>query len=303
MEKKNNNIICVMCCTNNWYYYLLVNIYSLLNTNKVKKIYLVIEDDNIQDIEKLCNKYNVQVEFININKIDNYIKETSPNYNTKYSKLSMCRLYFTKIINEDKVLYIDADAIVLDDINELWNMRFEENVLIGVKEQGDWDKHLYTTGLNDKYINSGVLLMNLKAIKEEELDESMLYLINKNKYDYPDQDVINLICRNRIGYVSSEYNSTETTGIAENIRIMHYIRGNKGWTNNSPYSYLWKQQEEKALELGLTNRIRVRAIINLTNDSEIGKPRKLGDIWYVTPERYEYLSGNNPKKLVAVEKL
>ena len=303
MGVKKENITCVMCCTKNWYYYLSVAVYSLIITNKVKKIYLVIEDDEISDINVLCNKYNVKVEYLNINNIENYIKETSPNYNTKYSKLSMCRLYFTKIINEDKVLYIDADAIVLDDISELWNTEFEDKVLVGVKEPNNWDRHLNTSNLNDNYINSGVLLMNLKALKEEELDESMLYLINNHKYEYPDQDVINLVCRNRIKYISNEYNSAETMGIAEHIRIMHYIRGNKGWISSSPFSLLWSNKESELLELGIIDRIKVKAIISLSRDNESGIPRKVGDTWYVSKERYDYLSGNNPKKIVAVERV
>lgn len=290
-----------MCCTKNWYYYLLINIYALLSTNKVKKLYLVIEDDGIKEISELCNKYKVDVSFINVTSIDEYIKKESPNYNTQYSKLSMCRLYFSKIFKEDKVLYIDADAIVIDDISELWNAKLNNNVLIGVKEPGAWDKHLWTTGLNDKYINSGVLLMNLKALREEELDESMLYLINNNKYAFPDQDVINLVCRNRIGYVSNEYNSSETTGIADHIKIMHYIRGNKGWNKESPHAEKWFKWETKGLENNIVETIEVIAIPNF-RDNEYGISRKAGkDKWLVGINRYKELSGDNPEKFVAAK--
>lgn len=273
------------CCTRNWYYYLLVNIYALLNTNKVKKLYLIIEDDNVKSIKDLCDKFKIEVEFININKIDEYVKQSSPNYNTKYSKLSMSRLYFTKIIKEDKVLYLDADTLVLDDISELWNIKFNDNVLIGTKESGEWDKHLYTSGLNDKYINSGVLLMNLKALREEELDESMLYLINSNRYEFPDQDVINLVCRNRIGYVSNEYNANETTGIPEHIKIMHYIRGNKGW-NDSKYSYLWREWQSKILNEMLkgAKEMKIEALQDYT-DNLLKQDIKKGDQYVVDKDR------------------
>ena len=40
-------MIVAMCCTRNWYVYLATDLYALLKHNKVKKIYLFIEDDAI----------------------------------------------------------------------------------------------------------------------------------------------------------------------------------------------------------------------------------------------------------------
>lgn len=45
---------------------------------------------------------------------------------------------------------------------------------------------------------------------------------------------------------------------------------------------------------------KVKAIMNFEDLLE-HVPRKTGDEWKCTKERYEYLSGNNPQKLVAVE--
>ena len=110
-------MIVAICCTRNWYIYLATELYALFKHNKVKKVYLFIEDDEISYLK------DKRVEFININKTPKYITKQSPNYNTKYSKMSYIRCYFSKILNEDKILYIDADAIVIDDIKNLWNMR------------------------------------------------------------------------------------------------------------------------------------------------------------------------------------
>ena len=167
-------MIIAMCCTRNWYVYLAIELYALFKHNSVKKVYLFIEDDNIPYIT------DERVKFINVNNLQEYVTKESPNYNTQYSKLSYLRCYFSKILTEDKVLYIDADAIVIDNIEELWNIDID--VIAGVHESGEWNKHLWTYGLDDTYINSGVLLMNLKKIREEKLDDSMIYLLNHNKY-------------------------------------------------------------------------------------------------------------------------
>lgn len=297
----------IICCTRNWYQYLLVNLYSLFTTNKVEKLYLVVEDDNIENIKCLCNEYKVKVEFVNINNLPEYIKPTSPNYNTKYSKLSMCRLYFTKFIKEDKILYLDADTLIMGDLKELWKTDLKDNVLAGVKEPGEWDKHLWTKGLDGNYINSGVLLMNLKAIREEELDESMIYLINKNKYEFPDQDVINLTCRNRIEYISNEYNSSETTGIVGNAKIIHYIRGNKGWIKGTNRSEYWFNKLTELIERGMF-MLKIRITGNLTSlrnyETCLNEKKEAltsgviqaGTILYVNEEMYQYINGANAQR-------
>lgn len=299
-------MIIAICCTRNWYIHLVTELYALFKHNKVKKVYLFIEDDEIPYIK------DKRIEFINVNNLKEYVLPTSPNYNTQYSKMSYLRCYFSKVLKEDKILYIDADALVIDDIQELWDIDLEDNVLIGVHEGGEWDKHLLTYGLNDTYINSGVLIMDLKKIREERLDDSMLYLLNNNKYWFPDQDVINLVCRNRIKYVSNMYNSTETTGFRDDAKIIHYIRGNKGWIKTSPRSEIWFSYHNKYIkEEGFMDNYKVRAKINFTD--YLGKEliptnehydRKAGvSEWWCDADRYEYLKSKNAVELIEIKKI
>jgi len=296
-------MIIAMCLTRNWYKYAGTVLYALFKHNKVKKVYLFIEDDNIPYI------VDNRVEFININNEKEYILPTSPNYNTHYTKLSYVRCYFSKILKEDKVLYLDTDTLVVDNIEELWNIDLKDNVLIGIHEPGEWNKHLYTYGLDDTYINSGVLVMNLKALREEHLDDSMLYLLNHRRFAFPDQDVINLICRNRIHYVSNIYNSSETTGIVDNAKVLHYIRGNKGWIEGSPRSDIWQKYNKEYLESeGKMNSYKVKAL-KLFNDyqgKDINNPentfivRQVNDTFECTAERYEFLKSVNAVELIEI---
>ena len=117
-------MVIVLCCTRNWYIHLATVIYAILKHNKVKKIYLFIEDDDIPYLD-----YK-EIEFININKTKEYITKDSPNYNTKYSKMSYIRCYFTKLLKCDKILYVDVDTLVTDNIEELWNIDLKDNVII-----------------------------------------------------------------------------------------------------------------------------------------------------------------------------
>ena len=293
-------VIC-MCCTKDWYVYLVTELYALFKHNKVKKVYLFIEDDDIPYLK------DDRIECINVNKLPKIINETSPNYNTPYSRMSFLRCCFTKYLKEDKILYLDADTLVVDNIEELWNIDMGDNVLIGVHEPGEWNKHLGTYGLDDKYINSGVLVMDLKKLRDERLDDAMIYLLNNKYYAFPDQDVINLICRNRIHYVSNIYNSSETTGMVDIAKIIHYIRNRKGWRLGSPRSEIWFKYYKEILG-GNDMKYIVKSKINF-NDYE-GRDinnggdyieRKIGDNFDCTQERYKYLKEHNAVDLVEIK--
>nr|MCR5504680.1 hypothetical protein [Elusimicrobiaceae bacterium] len=180
------------------------------------------------------------------------------------------------------------------------------DVLIGIHEKGEWNKHLNTYGLDDTYINSGVLVMNLKALRDEKLDDAMIYLLNNNRYAFPDQDVINLICRNRINYVSNVYNSSETTGIVDNAKIIHYIRGNKGWLKSSLRSEIWYKYFYELYGGKIMEKYKV-IVTRKFDDYEgrqIGngdfKTRKVGDLFECTKERYEYLKLHGVVNLVEI---
>lgn len=299
-------MIIVMCCTRNWYIYLATEIYALFKNNNIKKLYLFIEDDEISYLK------NKRIEFININKLPEYIKNTSPNYNTKYTKMSYLRCFFTKILKENKILYIDADAIVVDNIDNLWNIDLEDNVIAGVHENGEWNKYLCTYGLDDTYINSGVLLMDLKKIKEEKLDDSMIYLLNNKHFAFPDQDVINLVCRNRIKHISNIYNSSETTGIVDDAKIIHYIRSNKGWIKESPRSEIWYNYHKEMIGGNKMDNYYVIAKINFNdyegkdiNNPNNGFVERIADEskWWCSAERYQYLKDNNAVELIKIKKV
>ena len=77
-------MVIAMACNKEWYKYLVVNLYSLLESNKnIKKIYLLLETDNVFDVLKLngiIEKYSVDIELINFNLIfDNLVEKGNIN--------------------------------------------------------------------------------------------------------------------------------------------------------------------------------------------------------------------------------
>ena len=73
-----------------------------------------------------------------------------------------------------------------------------------------------------RYYNVGMLLINLKKIRELCLDWQMINYLNKHRLQYPDQDVINLMFQPWLLQISSAYNSTVFTQWVDVRRIVHY---------------------------------------------------------------------------------
>ena len=57
----------------------------------------------------------------------------------------------------------------------------------------------------NQYIDIGVLLMNLKQIRMDNMTQKFIEL-SKNNYDYKEQDVLNVACFGKILTLPPKYN-------------------------------------------------------------------------------------------------
>lgn len=239
-----------MSCTKNWYQYLLVSLFAILYNNDVEKIYLFLEDDYIEELNILEKKFKTRFIVKNINGIFNkYINKDCINIKKRYSRCSLTRLFFSKEIFEDKILYIDVDALVISNIQKLWDIEMKDCYVAGTPDSGmarDGVVYLKFIDSNIPYINSGVLLMNLKKIRKDKIDDKWLNKINNERLMYPDQDVINSICKDHIFIFPVEYNSSVSTELLEEkdkIKIIHYTMKKEDWVRKHRYSELWYEYE------------------------------------------------------------
>ena len=142
----------------------------------------------------------------------------------------------------DKVLYLDVDIIVDGNISELWNTNIEEYVVAAVREESvEANEERLGIPKNQKYFNAGVLLMNLKKIREEKFFEKIMNYLKKN-YEtilYSDQDVLNAVFYNTWLELDEKWNYHNYFVIRRNSkielinldtpRIIHYTGPIKPW--------------------------------------------------------------------------
>lgn len=167
-------------------------------------------------------------------------------------------IYFRLFIPEmfpqyDKGIYLDSDIVVLEDLDRLFEIPLENELMGAVPDYSVVDvpplaKYIEeAVGINrHRYINSGILLMNLKAMREAKISEKFLYLLNKYQFDCiaPDQDYLNAMCRDRILYLPGDWDAMPNPDKAtlENPKIVHYNLFAKPWCyDNVQYEeYFWK---------------------------------------------------------------
>ncbi len=130
-----------------------------------------------------------------------------------------------------RVLYLDADCVVVGDLTPFWQMDMGSAALAGVRDRSAQRQAELKV---EHYINSGVLLMNLPVWRQHSLTAAMLDYIRAQRPVFPDQTAINAICAGRMLLVPETWNFM----LGENRRrldrwtpprIIHCTGGMKPW--------------------------------------------------------------------------
>jgi len=133
----------------------------------------------------------------------------------KYTIAASYRLLLPDLLPYyDKVLYIDCDMIFRNDLSELYQtIDLADNYMAGVFEATleVQQAHMQAIGCAPgTYINSGLLLMNLKQLRADGMVAKFLEAAKEEGLEFPDQDVINQLCKGRIIGLSPFWNSIRT---------------------------------------------------------------------------------------------
>ena len=180
--------------------------------------------------------------------------------------------------NIDKGLYLDADMIVKGNLSELWNIDISDYYAAGVSDafiENSGYKSQIGFANEEPYINAGMILMNLAAIRRDNMVEK-LFQVTKEKREtikYQDQDGINITFRGRILLVDEKWNLCKIayTNRAKlrNATIVHYTGSAKPWLKRKKMTdWLYKPQRQiwwkynQLYEKIRTHRVRVGLIID-----------------------------------------
>lgn len=142
------------------------------------------------------------------------------------------RLLIPKLLSRyDKVLYLDCDLIARSCLLPLFETELSDDLIAGVVTVGNEKRRDYcrqVLGISEEhYINAGVLVLNLKALREFDLVELAYQMLEEKKVlQWHDQDILNTVCYGRIAFLDPTWNTTvlrmmkeQGTGNAAELRL------------------------------------------------------------------------------------
>lgn len=296
----------VFTCDDHYFKYAAVVISSIIhNSNRNTKYEINIVSEYISDENKALAQKMVQFKS-NISLQFHVIKIENPeifHLNSYMSLSTYYRFFIFDLLKEyERVLYLDSDLIIDNDISFFANIDFENKGaiccpsiyvqnLLKNNTKHPFSREYFTKILNmsdfDEYFNAGVILFNITLIRAQGMDRKFFEAI-KNIKDpvFQDQDILNSVLSNNGGakLISNEYNHTKTMkfsfkriffnalknkfGKKRNnwFTIYHYVGRVKPWQNFNTDSALFLYYAYKTpfvREILKSNRLKLSSSLKI----------------------------------------
>lgn len=191
------------------------------------------------------------------------------------------RIFAQKLLPQsvDRILYLDPDLVVINPLYELYDIAFGKKLFAAASHlsENSGINRINTLRLSmpqgASYANSGVMMMNISALRLQQREQEVFDYINAHKLVLmlPDQDVLNAIYSDRIVIVDFlKYNLSERCfglynmnpehwnkrltldWVCENTSIIHYCGRNKPWKNSyfGEFDKFYHEAEQHACKEG-----------------------------------------------------
>lgn len=253
MNQKTINILVTL--DKNYIPYLNIMLSSLLYSNPDCwfDVYLLHSSLNKEDTTSTADVLADRGELILLN-ADEVGLDGAPT-TSRYPKEIYYRIFAAKYLPDhmDRVLYLDPDLIVNGSIRQLYDLPMDDYYFAAASHTGPFLRKMNELRLDmedeSPYINSGVMLMNLKRLRDEQnYDDVFRYIERrKNFLILPDQDIISSLYGSKIYALDTyRYNMTESlyqmhapferdmdlNWVRKHAVIIHYCGRNKPWKEN-----------------------------------------------------------------------
>lgn len=209
--------------------------------------------------------------FIDLSKVKNINIESLMSRRDDYCYISVetfYRFYIPSLLPEyDKVIYLDADILVFDDLQNLYKIDVDQvyvgavkdtyvTSIVGQNKKSETRPKIsfrdyLATVLNVKhtqYFNAGVLLLNLKKIRRDNIEPKLWnFAIDRSPLDFQDQDVLNAVLGNKVKLIPPRWNlykdythkTINRSDCQTTPGIVHFAGREKPWnTKNPSYRHL-----------------------------------------------------------------
>lgn len=215
------NVIC-FACDDRFAYFAGVAIQSILEKDDFNRIYSVVvlcdnvSDENCGKLLEGGRKNNCEIELLDVEPYLARLKHRAVETNGYIGSFSyFSRIFIQEYLNDnvEKVLYLDCDTFALSPIGDIFSIELGDKAVAGVLETR-LSVQLFSklkTG-QQCYINSGVMLIDLKRWKElhiqERATELALERVSSNEIGLRDQPLLNIAFSGHVKVIDPKYNLT-----------------------------------------------------------------------------------------------
>lgn len=204
--------------------YMAVTVISLLHKHpspELVHLHIVwenLEAEHIASLRESWRGFEARTTFY---RLSEFIGEEAldPDYGYWF------RIWLAELLDSsiDKVLYLDYDMMIMDDITPLWDVEIE-----GIAAAVVWDPEYRKQGLSARlsfvarlfdwefeadtpYFNSGMMMINLTWWREHDLARVTSTRYKKHRHHFPfwDQDELNLLLKGQVKAISPRWNLLE----------------------------------------------------------------------------------------------
>lgn len=248
-----------LCFNDGYVPYALVTIKSILdNACGDDELHIHVFSDYISEQNmQILLKFGVHVYIIDGDTIFDGI-----DYSV-WSIYTLYRLFLPRCLDADvkKVLYLDCDVIVNDDLDELFSIDLTDKAIAACVDPQTYNDEVFERlgySRDKKYICAGVLLMNLDYWRKNNLSQEIIeYMkLNPDKILFLEQDAMNYLCCDSKIVLPAKYgvqvsffrdekivqdHLREMLELIDNPSIIHYA-GYQPWVyckNKALHSKLW----------------------------------------------------------------
>ena len=234
--------------------HLGTSLYSLLDRNRdfaeisVYVLTLGLSEENQGKLREIAEHFGRRLIFLNL---DDLLERIGYEVDTGGFDISvMLRLFMGDMLPEsvERVLYLDCDTVVLQSLKHLWKEELEGKIVGAVMEPTIYQavKESIDLSEDDPYYNSGVLLVDLKQWREQEIQKKLYreltYLGKTYKAVTPRELQIAKRHPSIIHYMGDE-----RPWIAGNLN--HYRRAYELYLAKTPWAGAPKQEGKRAYML------------------------------------------------------
>lgn len=266
IETKNNIVPIFFATDDNYVPFLAVTLNSLkkkISKNNQYKIY-VLNTGLSETSMKLLNSFasdNLSIESVDMTE---KIQDFSNRLHTRdyYSKTTYYRLFIPTMFPQyKKALYLDSDIAILSDIANLYNTNIGNNLLGAIPDESvqivpEFYKYVenYLGIERINYFNAGILVMNLDEMRKFNFENKFLNMLQQIKFNVAqDQDYLNVICKDRVKYISFSWNKMPlkcNNVKTKDLNLIHYNLSFKPWHYDDILyeEVFWQNAKEAGLE-------------------------------------------------------